>query len=61
LRAPAAFGQKRSFTGTTPKVRFPIRKQTIEPIAAVHNVLSVGNVRFEIPKRKKLAGSDLDA
>jgi len=45
----------------TPHGRLRLRKRTSEPITAAHNVLSVGNVRFAIPKRKKLAGSDLDA
>jgi hypothetical protein len=30
------------------KVRFPIRKRTIEPTAAAHNDLFAGNVRFAI-------------
>ncbi len=57
----AGFGQKQSFTGTMPKVRFLIRKRTIEPIAAAHNDLSLGNVRFAISKRKRLVGADLVA
>jgi hypothetical protein len=57
----AAFGQKQSFTGTMPKVRFPIRKRTIEPIAAAHNDLVVGNVSFVISKRKQLVGADFVA
>jgi len=44
-----------------PNVGFPIRKRTIEPIAAAHNDLFVGYVGFAIPKRKKLAVSDLVA
>ncbi len=44
-----------------PKVRFPIRKRTFEPIAAAQNDLFAGNVSFAIPKRKKLAVSDLVA
>jgi hypothetical protein len=43
------------------KVRLPIRKRTIEPIAAAHNDLFVGYVSFGISKRKKLAGSDFVA
>jgi hypothetical protein len=54
----AAFGQNRSFTGTTPKVRLRIRKQTFEPIAAAQNDLCVGYGGFAISKRKKPAGSD---
>jgi hypothetical protein len=57
----AGFGQKQSFTGTMPNVRFPIRKRTFEPIAAAHNDLFVGYVSFRISKRKKLAGSDFVA
>ena len=41
-----------------PKVRFPIRKRTIEPITAAHNDLFVGYVGFGIPKRKQLVGAD---
>jgi hypothetical protein len=61
LGATAAFGQKRPFIGTMPKVRFPIRKRTFEPIAAAQNDLFVGYVSFEISKRKKLASSDFVA
>jgi hypothetical protein len=59
LRATAAFGQNRSFTGTTPKVRLRIRKQTFEPIAAAQKDLFVGYVGFAMPKRKKVIGSDI--
>ena len=55
------FGHKRSFAGAMPKVRFPIRKQSFERIAAVPNDLLLGYVSFTIPKRKKLAGSDFVA
>jgi hypothetical protein len=61
LRATAAFGQNRSFAGASPNVRFPIRKRTFEPIAAAQNDIFVGNARFEISKRKNLAGSDFVA
>jgi hypothetical protein len=44
-----------------PKVRFPIRKRTIEPIAAEHNDLFGGYVGPAIPKRKKLVGADFVA
>ena len=57
MRATAAFGQKQSLAETMRKVRFPIRKQTFEPIAAAQNDLFAGNVRFAIRKRKKLAVS----
>ena len=40
----AGIGQKQSFTETMRKVRLPIRKRTIEPIAAAHNDLFVGYV-----------------
>ncbi len=43
------------------KVRFPITKQTFEPIAAAQNNLLLGYVGFAIRKRKKLAGSDFVA
>ena len=43
------------------KVRFSIRKRTIELIAAAHNGLFVGYFSFGIPKWKKLAVSDLVA
>ena len=55
----AGFGQKRSFAGTLSKVRFPIRKRTIEPIAAARNDLFVVCVGFAISKRKKVIGSDI--
>ncbi len=61
MRATAAFGQKQSFTGTMPKVRFPIRKRTFEQIAAAQNDLLLGYVGFAISKRKKLVGSDFVA
>ena len=61
MRATAAFGQKQSLTETVRKVRFPIRKQTFEPIAPAQNDLIVGYVSFRISKRKKLAGSDFVA
>ena len=57
----AGFGQNPSFTGTMPKVRFPIRKQTFEPIAAAQKDLFVGNVGFAMLKRKKVIGSDIVA
>jgi len=57
----AGFGQKWSFTGTIPKVRFPIRKRTIEPIDAAPNELFVGYVGFAISERKQLVGADFDA
>ena len=41
-----------------PKIRFPIRKRTIEPIAAAQNGLFVGYVGFAIHKRKNLVDSD---
>jgi hypothetical protein len=44
-----------------PKVRFPIRKRTIEPIAAGHNDLFVGYVGFAISKRKQLVGANFVA
>ncbi len=59
--AMAGIGQKRSLTGTMPKVRLQIRKRTFEPIAAAQNDLFLGYVSFEISKRKKLAGSDFVA
>ncbi len=40
----AAFGQNQSFAQTMPKVRFPIRKRPIKPIAAPHNDLLLGYV-----------------
>ena len=40
--ATAEIGQNRSFTGPIPKVRFPIRKRTIEPISAAYDDLFVG-------------------
>jgi hypothetical protein len=61
LRATAAFGHKRPFEGAPPNVRFPIRKETFEPIAAAQNDLFVGYVSFGIPKWKKLTGSDFVA
>jgi len=36
----AESGQKQSFTGTMPNVRFLIGKRTIEPIAAAHKNLA---------------------
>ncbi len=57
----AGFGQKRSFTGTMPNVRFQIRKRTFEPIAAAQNDLFVGYVSFAISRRKQLVGADLVA
>ena len=42
-------------------VRFPIRKETFERIAAAQNDLFVGYVDFAIRKHKKLAGSDFAA
>ncbi len=42
-----------------PKVRFRIRKETFEPIAAPQNDLFVGYVSFAMPKRKKVIGSDI--
>jgi hypothetical protein len=57
----AGFGQYRSFNGTVPKVRFPIRKRTIEPTAATHNNLFIGYVGFAISKRKQLVGADFVA
>jgi hypothetical protein len=53
----AGIGQKQSFTGTMPKVRFPIRKRTIELVAAAPNDLFVGYVSFAISKRKQLVGA----
>ncbi len=61
MRATAAFGQKRSFTGTVRKVRFPIRKRTFESIAAAQNDLFVGYVGFRISKRKQFVGADFVA
>jgi hypothetical protein len=43
-QATAGFGQKQSLTETTRKVRFPIRKQSFERIAAAQNDLFVGYV-----------------
>jgi hypothetical protein len=57
----AGIGQKQSFTGTMPKVRFPIRKRTFEAIAAAQNDLFVGYVGFGISKRKQLVGADFVA
>ncbi len=57
----AEIGHKQSFTGAMPKVRFPIRKRTFEPIAAAQNDLFVGYVSFAISKRKQLVGADLVA
>ncbi len=54
----AGIGQKQSLTGTMPKVRFRIRKETFEPIAAPQNDLFVGYVSFGISKRKQLVGAD---
>jgi hypothetical protein len=42
-------------------VRFPIRKETFERIAAAQNDLFVGYVGFAISKRKQLVGADLVA
>ncbi len=42
-----------------PKVRFPIRKRTIKPIAAPHNDLFLGYVGSRISERKQLVGMDL--
>ena len=42
-------------------VRFPIIKETFEPIAAAHDDLFVGYVGFGISKRKELVGTDFDA
>jgi len=44
-----------------PKVRFPIRKRTFEPIAAAQNDLFVGYVSLAFRERKKLASSDIVA
>jgi hypothetical protein len=44
-----------------PKVGFPIRKRTIEPIAAAQNDLSVGYVGFAISKRTQLVSADFVA
>ncbi len=57
----AGFGQKRSLAAASPNVRLWIRKRTIEPIAAAHNDLVVGNVSFVISKRKQLVGTDFVA
>jgi hypothetical protein len=57
----AASGQQGPFAGTVSKVRFRIRKRTIEPTAASHNDLFVGYVGFAISKRKQLVGADLVA
>ena len=54
----AGIGQKQSLTGTMPKVRFRIRKETFEPIAAPQNDLFVGYVSFGISKRKQLVGAE---
>ncbi len=42
--ATAGIGQNQSFAQTMPKVRLPIRKRTIKPIAAPHNDLFLGYV-----------------
>ena len=57
----AGIGQKRSFTGAMPNVRFPIIKRTFEPIAAAQNDLLLGYVGFGISKRKQLVGADFVA
>jgi hypothetical protein len=57
----AGFGQQRPLAGTERKVRFRIRKRTIEPTAAAHNDLFVGYVGFAISKRKQLVGADFVA
>jgi hypothetical protein len=57
----AGIGQKQSLAETMPKVRFPIRKRTIEPTSAAHNSLFVGYVGFAISKRKQLVDADFVA
>jgi len=44
-----------------PNVRFPIRKWSLEAIAAAQNGLFVGHVGFAISKRKWLVSADFDA
>ncbi len=61
MRAPAAFGQKQSFTGNIRKVRFRFGKRSFEPIAAAQNDLFVGYVGFAISKRKQLVGAEFVA
>ncbi len=55
------FGYKATKRGGASHVRLRRIKRTIEPIAAAHNDRFVGNVSFAIPKRKKMAVSDLVA
>ena len=57
----AGFGQKQSLAETMPNVRFPIRKRSLEAIAAAQNGLFVGHVGFAISKRKWLVSADFDA
>ena len=61
MRATAAFGHEQPFIGAIRNGRFPIRKRTFEPIAAVQNDLFVGYVGFAISKRQSLVGADFDA
>ena len=61
MRATAAFGHEQPFIGAIRNGRFPIRKRTFEPIAAVQNDLFVGYVGFGISKRKKMPLSDFVA
>ena len=61
LIGTAGTGQKRSFAGASCNVRFPIIKETFEPIAAARNDLFVGYVDFGICKRKQLVSADFVA